>query len=88
MKTAKTVYVIFTSVRDFPNSPAYEGDDVKQAARTLLNAADEGKATSIRIRWKGKLIYGLKWDIDFLTQEITNQRNAKPKEANQHGFKY
>lgn len=80
-KTTPTIYVIFTEARSFPKNPAYEGPDVTIAAKTILDAADRGRSPAIRIRWRGKLSFGLVSDVDPLTVEIRRQRNLQPKEV-------
>lgn len=74
MTNPTTVYVIFSDTEDFPKRPSYEGTDIVQAAKTVIAAADLGKRIAIRVRWKGKLIYGLPADAHALADEIKKQR--------------
>jgi hypothetical protein len=73
----KTVYVIFNEAPSYPKHPAYEGTDLTLAAQTVLKASDAGKNTAIRVRWRGKLTFGLGAEINLLTEEIKRQRKAK-----------
>lgn len=71
-------WVIFTDPRTFPNNPAYEGKDVKEAAKVLKQAGDEKKNIAIRVRDEKRkvLCHPLSTEIPELTAEVRKLRTS------------